>query len=399
MDTCPRHGERMPFDDKAFYADPYAVYRQLNDEGSVHRVCMDDCPPEWVITRYDDVREALRDQRLARNRRHANPNFPLEQIPESLHHGNVLTEDPPEHTRLRQFMIHAFTPKQSRRVEPRITELVDELLSDMSGEADLMLDFASPLSITIIGELLGVPRDTQPEFRVWCDEIIAGTPEVSKASGERLLAFFSELVAEKRASPGDDLVSDWLTARAADGSKLTDQELVAMPFFLFLAGQDTTVGALGNAMAGLLTHPELVDRLRAEPDRWPTAVEELMRWDTSALRGWRRFTTEDVTIGGVTIPAGDCVNVSIAAAHRDPRHYRDPDTIDIDRAERGHLGFGRGPHACPGSELGRIELRVALRTLFDRYPDVRLAVPPAELRWRESSFIRMLTSLPVVLGA
>ncbi len=396
MKQCPHHGVQMPFDAE-FYADPYATYRKLNDTGRAHRVCFDDRPPEWVLTRFDDVREALRDQRFARNRRHASPDYPLEQIPEILHHGNVLTEDPPEHTRLRQFIVHAFTPKQSRKVEPRIAELVTELLDGLDSKADLIADFASPLSITIIGELIGVPRDAQHEFRVWCDDIIAGSPEVSRRGGELLLGYFAELVEEKRARPGDDLISDWLAARATDGSALTAQELVNMPFYLFLAGQDTTVGTLGNAILGLLTHPELVALLRAEPDRWPAAVEELMRWDTSALRGWRRFASEDIAVGDVTIPAGDCVNLSIAAAHRDPRHYPDPDTIDLDRTDRAHLGFGRGPHACPGSELARIELRVALRALFDRFPDLRLAVSHVDLRWRESTFIRMLTELPAVL--
>ncbi len=396
MRRCPRHGEPMPFDD-AFYADPYATYARMNAAGRVHRVCLDDRPPEWVLTRFDDVREALRDQRFARHRRHARPDYPVEQIPEVLHAGNVLSEDPPEHTRLRQFVIHAFTAKQSRRLEPRIVELVDSLLSELDGRADLMADFASPLSITLIGELIGVPPGARADFRTWCDDILAGTPEVSNRAGALLLGYFAELVAERTRRPGDDLISDWVRARAGDGTGLSERELVNMPFYLFLAAQDTTVGTLGNAMLGLLTHPGLVARLRAEPDRWPAAVEELMRWDTSALRGWRRFAREDVSIGEVTIPAGDSVNLSIAAAHRDPRRYTEPDTLDIDRTDGQHLGFGRGPHACPGAELARIEVRVALRALFDRFPGVALAVPRDELRWRESTFIRMLTALPVRL--
>lgn len=397
MKECPLHGVQMPFDD-AFYADPYATYARMNDAGRVHRVCLDDRPPEWVLTRFDDVRDALRDQRFARHRRHARPDYPVEQIPEVLHAGNVLSEDPPEHTRLRQFIIHAFTAKQSRKVEPRITEVVAALLSEMDSKADLMADFASPLSITIIGELIGVPAGAQADFRVWCDDILAGTPEVSNRAGELLLGYFAELVEERKRRPGDDLVSDWVRARADDGTGLTERELINMPFYLFLAAQDTTVGTLGNALLGLLTHPVLRERLRAEPDRWPAAIEELMRWDTSALRGWRRFAREDVTIGEVTIPAGDSVNLSIAAAHRDPRRYSEPDTIDIDRPDGQHLGFGRGPHACPGSELARIELRVALTALFGRFPDIALAVAREDLRWRESTFIRMLTALPVTLA-
>lgn len=401
MDKCPLHGIQMPFDER-FYADPYTTYAAMNGAGRVHQVCMDDRPPEWVITRYEDVRELLRDQRLARNWRHARPDYPREQIPEILHAGNWLTEDPPEHTRLRRFIKYRFTPKRAELRRPRIQQLVDELLDALTGHnhgmVDLMDAFASPLSITVMGELLGVPPDAQADFRTWTDETIAGSPEVSRQGAQSLLSFFVELIEAKRAQPGDDLISYWIGVRDEDGQPLSEQELVGMPFFLFLAGQDTTVGAIGNGALALITHPDKRKELIADPDRYPAAVEELMRWDGSALRGWRRWAAEDITIDGTTIPAGDCVNLSIAAAQRDPRRFPNPDEINFDRPDRQHLGFGRGPHACPGSELARIEMWVALQSLFERFPETELAVPYENLRWRESTFLRMLTALPVVLG-
>lgn len=348
-DRCPVHDDSARPFDAAYFADPYPTYTRLRDAAPVHRVCLGDLGPEWLVTRYDDVRDGLRDQRLARHPSFAGPGNDITPFRPEMLAGNLLMEDPPEHTRLRGYINFAFTPRRVEVLRPRIGEIVDELLDAVVSDsaaaddrADLMAALAAPLPITMIGDMLGVPADARADFRAWTDAVIGGTREEGKAAGDLLLALLTELIAVKRAEPADDLVSFWLGT-----GELSDDEMRCLAFMLLVGGQDTTVGTIGNVVLALLRHPDRADELRAHPERIDDAVEELIRWDGSAHNGFRRFATEDMTIGGVHIGAGDRVSLSIASAQRDPRRFADPDELDFARDTRRHLGFGRARTCAP----------------------------------------------------
>jgi cytochrome P450 len=395
-DKCPVHDHPMPFDDQ-FFADPHATYAPLYEAGPVHRICLPNGAPAWMVTRYDEARDALRDRRLARSEARAGPDWISEMLPEVMRAGNLVTEDPPAHTRLRQFMNFAFTPQRVEALVPRIHEIVNGLLDAVAdaGQADLMSALAAPLPITVIADMLGAPPDARVEFRAWADALLGDDLAAAQRAGQEMLRFAVEVIALKRREPADDLISYWVTATDDDGEPLRERELLGMVFILIVGGFDTTVGTLGNGIAALLTSPDEADALRADPSRFPAAVEEILRYDVSVHTGIRRFATEDLDIGGVRIPAGDTVMVSIGAANRDPDEFDHPQLMDFDRPDRHHLGFGIGVHHCIGAELARRELRVALETLLRRFPKLALAVPPEKLAWRRSFTIRVLQELPV----
>jgi cytochrome P450 len=396
-DTCPIHANPMPFD-AAYIANPNPVYARLNETGAVHRICMPDGTPVWLITRYDDVTEALNDKRLLRNPRYAGPDAPAEFLPEFARSGNLIREDGPEHARLRRFMNFAFAPKRVDALLPRIHEITDRLLDAIAdaGAADLMAALAAPLPIAIICEILGIPPDNHADFRGWSDAMIGGPPEKARDAAIALTQFVSGLIAVKRREPADDLISFWTTATDDEGG-LSEAEVLGMAFFLLLGGYDTTVGTMGNVALDLITRPELAAKLRADPELMPHAMEELIRWHGSVHHGIRRFATEDFTLDGAEISAGDMVMISMAGANRDPRHFADPAAIDFAREDIDHLSFGRGPHHCPGKDLARLELRVALTKLVRRFPDIALAIPVDQIDWRPTFLMRVPRSLPVTV--
>jgi cytochrome P450 len=247
---------------------------------------------------------------------------------------------------------------------------------------------AAPLPISVTIEMLGIPQDMVATFRDWSDGLLGGVLEEAQAAGKALLEFVYQLVERKRSEPGDDLLSHWVHGVDEDGKPLTEQEMVGMSFFLLIGAYDTTVGSMGSAILALLTQPDQADRLRANPDLIPQAVEELLRWDGSAHNALRRFAIEDMEIAGTRIEKGDAVVLSIASANRDPRHFLNPDVLDFDRDPKEHWAFGRGPHHCPGKELARIEIQVLLKMLLDRFPTMTLAMSADEVLWRPNYLIR-----------
>ncbi len=396
---CPAHGNPIPFDD-AYFVDPYPTYAAMHETGAAHRVCDVDESPQWLVTRYEDVRDGLRDARLARNPEHAGPDFPGDTLPEDILDACPLISDPPEYTRLRRFINFAFIPRRVDALLPRITEVVDGLLDaiEADGKTDLMPAFASALPITIICDMLGVPPELRADFRSASEAMLTGTDEEAGAALEPLVTMLTGLVEHKRTDPADDLISHWSHWQGDDGSPaLSFPEVLSLSFFTLIAGFETTAGTLGNALATLLRNPEKIAELRADPSLYPEAVEELIRFDGSVQSGVRRFAVSDMEIGGAAIGAGDVVTLSLGAAGRDPHRFPEPDELDFRREHKQHLGFGLGPHVCPGMELGRAQVRIALRSLFERFPDIRLAVPAEQLRWRHSNFIRVLRQLPVIV--
>lgn len=393
-----------------FASDPYPAYAWLREHSPVHRTTLPSGVEAWLVTRYADARQALADARLSKNpvhhseRAHAKGKvgIPGERSADLMTH--LLNIDPPDHTRLRRLVSKAFTPRRVAEFAPRVQELTDRLIDGFAakGEADLIHEFAFPLPIYAICDLLGVPAEDQDDFRDWAGMMIrhGGGPRGGVArSVKKMRAYLLELIHRKRSDLGDDLISGLI--RASDhGEHLTENEAAAMAFILLFAGFETTVNLIGNGTYTLLRNPEQRHRLQesiAGGEREPlaTAVEELLRYDGPVELATWRFATEPLTVGGQSIGTGDPVLVVLAAADRDPARFADPDVLDLSRRDNQHLGYGHGIHYCLGAPLARLEAQSALATLLTRLPDLRLAADPADLRWRGGLIMRGLRTLPV----
>ncbi|MFJ8022943.1 cytochrome P450 [Streptomyces sp. NPDC096311] len=378
---------------------PYAVYDRLRDTAPVHRVAGTDGNPAWLVTRYDDVREALANPLLSMDKKRALPgSYQGLSLPPALD-ANLLNMEAPDHTRIRRLVVRAFTSRRVEQLRTPVRETADRLLDALGphGSADLITAYAAPLPITVICDLLGVPGEHRRDFRAWTDVLVAPDPTRPRAVKEAVVAmlgFLTQLLADKRKKPADDLLSDLIAVRD-DGDRLTEDELTSLAFLILFAGYENTVQLIGNAILGLLTHPDQLAALRANPERFPDAVEEFARHEGPALLAIRRFPVEDVKIGEVTVPAGETVLLSLAAANRDPARFPNPERLDLDRDASGHLALGRGIHYCVGAPLARLETEIAVSALLERLPDLALAADPAGLRWRPSLRARGLLALPV----
>ncbi|MCX4767664.1 cytochrome P450 [Streptomyces sp. NBC_01275] len=380
-------------------SDPHSVYARLREAGPVHRITGTDGLPAWLVTRYDDVRQALADPRLSLDKRNAKPGgYHGLSLPPALD-ANLLNMDPPDHTRIRRLVSQAFTPRRVALLREPIRETAESLLDAIEplGRADLIASYAAPLPITVICGLLGVAPHDRPDFRSWTDALTAPDPErpqQAKDAVRALLGFFTRLIADKRAAPAEDLLSGLIAVRD-DEDRLSEDELMSLAFLILIAGYENTVHLIGNAVLSLLGHPDQLAALRADPGLLSGAVEELARYDGPVPLAVRRFPTEDVTIGGVTVPAGETVLPCLASAHRDPRRFTEPDRLDLGRDARGHLALGHGIHYCLGAPLARMETEIALAALLDRFPGLTLDLPPEGPHWRPSMRSRGLRALPV----
>jgi cytochrome P450 len=392
-----------------FLADPHALYRVLRDERPVARAVTPLGLRVWLVTRHADAREALNDPRLSKDGgrfmelldRHSVAPDRRMAFADSLV-GHMLNSDPPDHTRLRKLVNRAFTVRAISRMRPRIEAIAHALADDMEaratagdGTVDLLDTFAFPLPMTVICELLGVPEGERDAFRRWSNTLLsAGAAQERGAAGAAMAEFLARLVADKAANPGDDMLSAIVQA-TEDADRLSPREATSMAFLLLVAGHETTVNLIGNGVLALLTHPEQLAELRADPGLTPAAVEEFLRFDGPVNLATLRYTTEPVTICGTEIPAGEVVMVALTAANRDAERYPEPDALDLHRDTGQHVAFGYGIHHCLGAPLARLEGEIAFRTLLDRFPDLALAAEPETLAWRSSTLIRGLTSLPV----
>ncbi|MER8156531.1 cytochrome P450 [Streptomyces sp. NPDC094472] len=384
--------------------DLYPALATLREAGPVHRIAGTDGRPAWLVTRYEDVRRLLADPRLALDKRHAAPgNYSGFSLPPALD-ANLLNMDPPDHTRVRRLVVKAFTPGRVERMREPVRRIADELLDAIAsdGHADLLAAYAGQLPIIVICDLLGVPQRDRRDFRAWSDALITPDPARPQAAKEAvggMLRFYTGLIEKKRAEPGDDLLSDLIRVRddeAGDGDgRLTEDELTSLAFLILLAGYENTVHLIANSVLTLLDHPTVLRTLRADPSGLAAAFDELARYEGPASLGIRRFPLEEIEIGGVTIPAGETVLLSVASAHRDPAQFKDPDDFNPHLGRSGHLALGHGIHYCLGAPLARMELEIALDALLRRFPGLRLDVPREELRWRPSIRARGLISLPV----
>ncbi|MEU4063792.1 cytochrome P450 [Streptomyces wedmorensis] len=393
-----------------FASDPYPAYAWLREHAPVHRTTLPSGVEAWLVTRYADARQALADQRLSKNPAHHDESphakgktgIPGERKAELMTH--LLNIDPPDHTRLRRLVSKAFTPRRVAEFAPRVQELTDRLIDSFAekGSADLIHEFAFPLPIYAICDLLGVPPEDQDDFRDWAGMMIrhGGGPRGGVArSVKKMRGYLAELIHRKREESGEDLISGLIKA-SDHGEHLTENEAAAMAFIILFAGFETTVNLIGNGVYQLLRHPGQRERLQGsiaagETGLLETGVEELLRFDGPVEMATWRYATRALTIGGQEIPAGDPVLVVLAAANRDPERFTGPDVLDLARRDNQHLGYGHGIHYCLGAPLARLEGQTALATLLTRLPDLRLAVDPDELRWRGGLIMRGLRTLPV----
>jgi pimeloyl-[acyl-carrier protein] synthase len=379
-----------------FIEDPYPLYHRLRAEDPVHQSPLG----LWVLSRYDDILMLLRDPRFGRRGFQAliSARFGRAGLGPSM-----LLQDPPDHTRLRTLVNKAFTPRVIEGLRGWIQQMVDALLDAAAdrGEMDLIADFAYPLPVSVICEMVGVPAQDRDRFRHWSndvarslDALVLADPDVvarASAAGDAMNAYFRDLVAERRRAPRGDLLSALIAVEEA-GDRLSTEELFANVVLLLLAGHETTANLLGNGVLALLRHPEELLRLRRDPSMIESAVEELLRYDSPVQRV-SRITNEDVTIGDRTIPTGSLVLALLGAANRDPAHFAGPDRLDLTREDNRHLAFGWGIHFCLGAPLARLEGQIAIGSLLRRMPRLSLATDRVE--WRQTATLRGLTTLPV----
>jgi cytochrome P450 len=353
----------------------------------------------WLVTRYDDAVIVLRDPRISKNIS-SKMAFVLRFARPLADH--MLNHDPPDHTRLRTLVSQAFTPRRIEQFRARIQNLCDELLAAARpGDFDLVRDYALPIPLTVISEMLGIPTEDRHRFhRLTRRSLAIGAPTrimdvpIALPYVWLLMRYFHKLFAERRANPKDDLITAMVQAEDS-GDHLTEDELMGMAILLLFAGYDTTVNLIGSGALALLEHPQQRALFVEDPTLAEPAVEELLRYTSPVEMTPPRLAREDVAIGPVTIRRGEMVSAVLGSANRDESQFRDPDTLDITRDPNRHLALGAGIHFCLGAPLARMEGQIALTTLFQRFPRMRLAGPADSLRWRKLLPLRGLEALPV----
>ncbi|OKJ66100.1 hypothetical protein AMK29_15425 [Streptomyces sp. CB02261] len=381
---------------------PYPLFERIREHGVVQRVRLNPTLEVWMVTGYDEAVAALTDPRLS-----SSP-AGVRGLEEEMAHQertnvlmtSMLVANGEDHTRLRNLVSKAFTFRRVERMAPRVQAHTDALLDAIAGRgsADLVSEFALPLPMAVLSELIGIPAEGQPDFARLAVGLIMppNTPErLAKGARARdeLIAFFEPLIAARKAAPKDDLLSALCAAQAEE--RISDRELTAMAILLTLAGHETTASLIANGVHALLRHPDQFAALRDDPSLLPGAIEELLRYEGPVSRGVARFTVDAYEIGGVTVPPGEMIIIGLAAANRDPARYDRPDILDVARREvPQQLAFGHGVHFCLGAPLARTEARIAIGTLLRRFPDLRLADPDADLSRREG-ILRGMATLPV----
>lgn len=402
MMTDARRVGQVDFGSEAFLADPYPAYQWLREEAPVYWMPFaSGYGGMWLVSRYDNVVDTLREPLLSKDFSRFAPDEALTPFNHAM-----LFRDPPDHTRLRGLVNLAFTPRHVEQLKPRIAALVDDLLAAMAGrqEVDFIADFALPLPVAVIAELLGVPREHGPQFSAWSQAIIAASDGsrinealivASQEAEAALGAYLTDLIAERRQRPQKDMISDLIRARDGANS-LSEKELLGTCILLLVAGHETTVNLLGNGLLTLLRHPQQMALLRDNPDLAPTAVEEMLRYESPVQRATQRFAMAPLEIGGQEIEAGQQVSALLGAANRDVSRFSDPERFDIRRKRNRHLAFGFGIHFCLGAPLARVEAALAFPRLLQRFPDLSLLDEAPQ--WRANTFMRGLRKLRLAIG-
>ncbi|WAZ24790.1 cytochrome P450 [Streptomyces cinnabarinus] len=401
MQTQPELEPLLDFSPYRLLTEPDAVHLRIRAEPPVRLVREESGFTYWLISRYAEARQALRDPGLSNDPRRLG-----HAVDTANAYSPMANNDPPHHTRLRGLVSHGFTRRRINALTPRAESVTGELLDAVAptGRSDIIADLAFPLPVLVICELLGVPTRDRETFRTWAARTLstAAGPRTREERSRRLRAYFTRLVAVRRAAVRPDLAPDeqpdllsaLIVAQERDSS-LDDEELIGLAVLLLVAGHETTTNLIGNGLLTLLLHPDQLRLLREDSALLPSAVEELLRYEGSAGQSSLRVAVDDVVIGGTVIPRGSVVNIGLSLANRDPEAFRDSDALDVRRDPNPHLAFGHGIHYCLGAPLARMLATTALGALLDRFDALQLAVPPDELRWRQISILCGLTALPV----
>jgi unspecific monooxygenase len=392
----------------SFYADPYPTYRYLRDEQPIAYYQPWD---KWLISRHEDVTALLRDKRLGRVIHHLEPALAPAAKPEhapfaAIQAGSLLEIEPPDHTRIRQVVHEVFTPKHVRELGEKIKELCQELveaLAHRQGETvDLLKDFAEPIPVTVIADLLGVPAADRQQLLPWSKAIIGmfepeRSPEAEQAAvqaAQDFADYIRHLIAQKRTSAQDDLISRMVHSHDGEPERISESEIVANAILFLNAGHEAVVNVIGNGLYALLKHPEAYAKLKADRRLIDSTIEEMMRYD-SPLQFFERFVLQDITYQGVFFPKGTKLALFYASANHDERVFAQPEVFAIDRSPNPHIAFGLGLHYCIGAPLARLELSTALGILLSRLPDLTLAAEP---RYLPKNVFRYLEKLEASIG-
>jgi cytochrome P450 len=391
--------------DHDYYQNPYPAFAWLRENDPVHRFRfpVGDLPM-WIFTRFDDVRALLGDSRFSTNAG-AWADDAFQRSGMVLGAGTVVeqiltTLDPPDHTRVRKLAMSAFTPRQTARWWGPTEEIVQRSLDRLeSAEQPDVMSYASEVPAEVMGAVLGISLDRYEEMLEVFER--AFTPNPDDPSGQsrafdEIASYGRELIAEKRKNPADDLTTSFIQARDGD-DRLTEDELVAMVALMIMVGLDTTRNLIGSAALALMANPDQRKLLADQPELIDSAVEEFMRYEGALTIAVFRFVTEDLEYAGHHLPAGAPVVLALQSANRDPRRFTDPDRLDITRSGPRHLGLGHGLHNCLGAALARLEARIAIPALFDRFPSMELAVAPEDVHYEEMWLVRSIKKLPVHL--
>ncbi|GLF95930.1 cytochrome P450 [Streptomyces yaizuensis] len=391
----------------AFVADPYPAYERLREDGRVHWF---EPTRQWLVPHYADVSALLRDRRLGRTYLHRFTHEEFGRTPppaahepfHTLNDHGILDLEAPDHTRIRRLVTKAFTPRTVAALEPTVHRLAAELVAGLkrNGGGDLLADVAEPLPVAVIAEMLGIPEADRGPLRPWSADI-CGMFELnpSEETARRAVtaslefsAYLRGLIAERRSEPGDDLISALIAAHD-EGDRLSEQEMISTCVLLLNAGHEATVNTTANGWWTLFRHPEQLAALRADHTLLPTAVEELMRYDTP-LQMFERWVLDDIEIDGTVIPRGAELALLFGSANRDPARFPSPDTLDLTRADNPHITFGAGIHFCLGAPLARLELAASFGELLREAPTLRLVGEP---EWKPGYVIRGVHELRVEL--
>lgn len=414
VQKCPFAGKSIPkvdYTDTEFLSNPFPSYGVLREEAPAYEVAFSNGQRFWLVTRYEDAIAIFKDPRFTKDIKKTKPKDETgakqAAAMSQLFSHHVLYMDPPDHTRLRQLVQKAFTPKLVEAMRPHIQKITDDLLDKFIplGKMDVINDYALPLPISIISELLGIPAKDQPNFRRWSNIILnidlVATPAERMAMMPEAIGGFTrylhEIFEDKHHHPANDLITSLVQAKEG-GDKLNETELMSTVFLLFAAGYETSVNLIGNGVLELLRNPQQRELLEKDPSLISSAIEEVLRLEPPVLMASERYTLEPVEVGGVTIPPGALVHICIGSANRDPSRFPDPDAFDITRTDNKHFSFGHGIHYCIGSSLGKLEGEIAIRSLMSKAPLFTAAEDLDSLKYKKNAVMRGLEKLPILFN-
>jgi cytochrome P450 len=404
--------QKFDLNSQEFYRNSHDIFAELREVDPIFQQTSPYGTRMWYVTRYEDVDAVLRDsERFVVDFRRAFDEGALKRLRErpgfmDMVNNHLLTKDGADHHRLRALVNKAFTPRMVASMRPRIQQIAEKLLDQVEGKnaMDLVEEYAFQLPITVIAEMLGIPVEDRDQFREWSDAFVTA-PFTSGFEDNKFMEgamgfvmYLGKLFEERRQNPRSDLISGLLQAEE-EGDRLNTEELFSMVILLIIAGHETTVTLIGNAMVVIMEHPELYGRLREHPEEMSQAVEEFLRYESPVQRSIARWATVDTMLGDKEIHRGDMLVAVLGSANRDDEIFTHPEEVDIDReSNNSHMAFGKGIHYCLGAPLARLEGEIALNTLLRRLPNLRLAVPERDLQYRQTPLFHAFEHIPVKWG-